>query len=134
MEKIVTQSFSEQYELWTLFSLYSLNFFQFNFYNAINVLYLFTIRDILATIKSIAWSDFKVRKPFDYLRQKIYFALDFSREKKQEAWRWRLIIKLQDKFDRFNMVIRKKNKCTIETNTKYFDLKKDFFPGNPFSL
>lgn len=37
IEKIVTQSFSVQYELWTLFSLYSL---QFIFYNAVNVLYL----------------------------------------------------------------------------------------------
>lgn len=82
MENIVTQSFSEQYELLTLFSLYSLKFFQFTFYNDIIVLYLFTIRDILATIKSIACSDFKVRKPFDYLRQEIYFALDFSREQK----------------------------------------------------
>lgn len=41
---------------------------------------LFTTNDILATIKSLAWLDFKGRKPFDSLRQIMHVALVFPTE------------------------------------------------------
>lgn len=67
--------------------------FQFTLYHPIHVLYLrlFTIKDILTTIKSLAWLDFKCRKPFESLREIMHVALVFRNNKKSDACRFRKI-------------------------------------------
>lgn len=59
----------------SVFVVFLLFCFQLTFYGMIHAFYmrLFTTKDVLATIKSLARRDFKSRKAFEYLRQMIVF-------------------------------------------------------------